>query len=44
VVMGNLALQNPNQVLEWDGEKMRFTNNDKANEFVSSPYRKGWTL
>lgn len=44
VVMGNLALLNPYELLEWDGEKMRFTNNDKANEFVSIPYRKGWTL
>jgi hypothetical protein len=43
VVMGNLALRQPFSVLEWDGEKMRFTNSDTANEFVHSPYREGWT-
>ena len=44
VVMGNLAMRNPNRLLEWDGEKMRFTNDDSANEFVHNPYRTGWTL
>jgi predicted dehydrogenase len=44
VVMGNLALRAPYEVLEWDGVKMRFTNSDAANEFVHSPYREGWTL
>jgi predicted dehydrogenase len=44
VVMGNLALRVPYELLEWDGQNMRFTNNDIANEFVHSPYREGWTL
>jgi hypothetical protein len=44
VVMGNLAMLNPLELLEWDGEKMRFTNSDTANEFVNPPYRAGWTL
>lgn len=44
VVMGNLSLRAPYEVLEWDGVKMRFTNNDAANEFVHSPYREGWML
>ncbi len=44
VVMGNLALRNPYELLEWDGEKMQFTNSAAANEFVSSPYRQGWML
>lgn len=44
VVMGNLAIRNPYKVLEWDGENMRFTNDETANEFVHSPYREGWTL
>jgi len=44
VVMGNLSLRVPNQVLQWDGQNMKFTNNDAANEFVNPPYRAGWTL
>jgi hypothetical protein len=44
VVMGNLCLRVPNQVLEWDGKNMRFTNNETANEFINPPYRAGWTL
>ncbi len=44
VVMGNLALQNPHKVLRWDGENMKFTNDETANQFVHTEYRKGWTL
>jgi hypothetical protein len=44
VVMGNLAMQNPYKVLEWDGENMKFTNDEAANAFVNPPYRAGWTL
>jgi hypothetical protein len=42
--MGNLAMLNPYKVLEWDGENMKFTNDETANEFVNPPYRAGWTL
>ena len=30
--------------LLWDGENMKVTNYDEANEFVSRPYREGWKL
>ncbi|MBR5626180.1 MAG: gfo/Idh/MocA family oxidoreductase, partial [Thermoguttaceae bacterium] len=30
--------------LEWDAEKERITNNDKANEFLSYEYRAPWKL
>jgi len=30
--------------LIWDGENMKVTNYDEANEFVSRPYRTGWKL
>jgi len=29
---------------EWDGASLRFTNNEKANELLHTPYREGWTL
>ena len=44
VVMGNLALRVPWKTLEWDGENMKFKNDQTANEFVSMPYRQGWSL
>jgi predicted dehydrogenase len=44
VVMGNLAVRNPNQRLHWDGENMRFTNSDEANKCVHRVYREGWSL
>ncbi len=44
VVMGNLAIRNPDQRLLWDGENMRFTNSDTANQFVHRTYREGWSL
>ena len=44
VVMGNLALRVQGKVLEWDGEKMEFTNDTEANQYVKQEYRKGWIL
>ncbi len=44
ILMGNLAIRNPNQQLLWDGEKMEVTNNAKANELVKRSYREGWKL
>ncbi len=44
VVMGNLAMLNPNKMLEWDGENMKVTNDEAANEYVNPPYRASWTL
>ena len=44
VVMGNLALKRLGKKLLWDGENMRFTNDDEANKYVLWPTRKGWEL
>jgi len=44
VVMGNLAIRRPGMKLLWDGENMRVTNDDKANEYVKPAYREGWSL
>ncbi len=30
--------------LEYDGKAGRITNNEAANEYLTKPYRKGWTL
>lgn len=44
VLMGNLAVRFPNQMLIWDGENMQVKNNKEANNFVRRKYREGWTL
>jgi predicted dehydrogenase len=44
VLLGVLAMRVKNKRLEWDGEKMRVTNNDEANEYINPPYRPGWSL
>ena len=30
--------------LLWDGDNMKITNLEEANQFVSKTYRKGWSL
>jgi hypothetical protein len=50
VLMGNLLLRSfnlPNAggryiTYKWDGENMRITNFEPANQFVKREYRKGW--
>jgi len=42
--MGNLAIRYPGKKLLWDGENMKVTNDEEANQYVHRPYRKGWTL
>jgi len=42
-LLGTLALRTE-KVLEWDAASMRVTNDAAANQFVSPPYRAGWTL
>jgi predicted dehydrogenase len=42
VLLGCLATRFPKKALKWDGEKMRFTNEENANAFVKRTPRKGW--
>ncbi|HUU17120.1 MAG TPA: Gfo/Idh/MocA family oxidoreductase [Sedimentisphaerales bacterium] len=46
VVMGNLAIrpENVGKKLLWDGDNMKVTNEEKANEYVNMHYRDGWSL
>jgi predicted dehydrogenase len=43
-LLGMIAIQVKDQILEWDSENLRFKNNQKANELVHSRYREGWKL
>jgi hypothetical protein len=44
VLMGNLAVRFPDRRLLWDGEKMKVTNDPKADAYVRREYRQGWGL
>jgi len=44
LLLGTICWRFPNQKLLWDGPNLRFTNNDKANEFIKPKFRKGWEL
>ena len=41
MLLGVIALRVEGK-LEWDPDKMRFTNNTEANKYVKPLYRKGW--
>ncbi|MDZ8120048.1 Gfo/Idh/MocA family protein [Pontiella agarivorans] len=44
VLLGALASHFPGETLEWDAEKLRISNLEKANAFVKRQYRKGWEI
>jgi hypothetical protein len=43
IVMGVTALHFDGK-LEWDHDKMQFTNNAEANKYVMPTFRKGWSF
>lgn len=43
-LLGVIGIRMLGTRLEWDGEKMRFTNCDEANGLLASPYRKEWAI
>ncbi|MFQ6130765.1 MAG: Gfo/Idh/MocA family protein [Armatimonadota bacterium] len=43
VLLGNIAIRTGKR-LEWDGENMRFTNDEDANKYLKEQYREGWAL
>src|SRR5262249_22514090 len=44
MLLGAISWRFPNEKLLWDAQNLRFTNNEKANEFVKPKFRKGWEL
>ena len=44
VVMGNIAIRNRGVELKWDGEALKFTNNDEANRWLRRQPRSGWDV
>ncbi|OHE81504.1 MAG: hypothetical protein A2107_11070 [Verrucomicrobia bacterium GWF2_62_7] len=43
-LLGIISLKMGGEKLEWDAERMKFTNCPKANEYLNPPYRSGWRL
>ncbi|MEX2232717.1 MAG: Gfo/Idh/MocA family oxidoreductase [Cyclobacteriaceae bacterium] len=42
ILLGTIALRVPDQILEWDAARMKFTNHSEANKYLRRKYRKGW--
>ncbi len=42
VLLGNIAIRT-GKTLDYDGQAMRFTNNDAANDHIKTTYRSGWS-
>jgi len=42
VLLGVIASRVPGHSLRWDTKSLRFTNSEKANQFVREDYRAGW--
>jgi predicted dehydrogenase len=43
-LLGMLAIRMKDQKLRWDSKKLKFINNDAANELLHIEYRNGWHL
>jgi predicted dehydrogenase len=44
VLLGNLAVRNPDARLLWDGPNLKVTNDREADAYVRRNFRQGWTL
>lgn len=44
ILLGNIAVRYPGEKLEWDAEKMRITNHEEANQWLTRDYRDGWDV
>jgi predicted dehydrogenase len=42
-LLGNLAIRSGKK-LYWDHERLRITNDEKANHLIREPYREGWSI
>ena len=44
VLLGNVGMRFAGTKLMWDGNALKFTNSDEANQFIQHHYREGWSL
>ena len=43
-MLGVIAIKLLGTKLEWDAERVQFTNCAEADQYINPPYRKGWSL
>ena len=43
MLLGVISLR-VNGKLDWDGEKMKFSNNEEANKYLKPTFRDGWSM
>ncbi|NIP92446.1 MAG: Gfo/Idh/MocA family oxidoreductase, partial [Akkermansiaceae bacterium] len=44
ILLGTVAIRNPDTLLEWDAGKLAITNNAAADKLLRRKYRDGWSL
>lgn len=44
IILGTIAIRMPDQLLNWDSSRLRFTNNKEANTYLKRNYRRGWEI
>jgi hypothetical protein len=42
MLLGNVAIRTTGKKLEYDGAKMKITNNEEADKLLKTEYRSGW--
>ena len=44
ILLGTVAIRNPDQKLEWDTKALSIKNNPSANKLIKRNYREGWEV
>ena len=43
ILLGTVAIRNPDTLLEWDADKLAITNHENAHKLLRREYRDGWS-
>jgi len=44
ILLGTVAIREPDTLLDWDAKNLIFTNHEDANKYLKRGYRKGWEM
>ena len=44
ILLGTVAIRNPDQKLQWDAKNLAIKNNPTANKLIKRTYREGWEV
>ncbi len=42
ILLGTVAIRQPNQLLQWDPKRLKIANRSEANALLQRNYRDGW--